>query len=198
MLLVIFSSILSFVGTNIDDLFLILVLLSQTKTKIEKTEVIIGQTIGIFLLIITSILAACGFHFFSNDYAHYLGILPIIIGIKEGMKNYLSDSRIKNKINIDNEKQIQSVFSYSKILKVLLLSLANGIDNITVYIPLFANFTVEQILISSLSIMLMAVLWCFFAEKLLSFSFIKNKIECYQTFLVPAIYILIGIMILFE
>jgi cadmium resistance protein CadD (predicted permease) len=63
MLGILITSIASFASTNIDDIFILMILYSQVNEKIKKRDIVIGQYLGIGILVVLSILGAFGLHF---------------------------------------------------------------------------------------------------------------------------------------
>lgn len=134
---VIISSIFSFIGTNLDDLLVVMFLFCRAQKKRARRGIFIGRVLGIILLISLSLLGAYGIRFLSDDHVKYLGFFPIFLGMK-----YLYDTR-KNAERTDEMsklKQMKNQSEISSIFHAIMLCFANGADNIGVYIPLFASF----------------------------------------------------------
>jgi cadmium resistance protein CadD (predicted permease) len=85
-----------------------------------------------------------------------LGIVPIIIGLKK-----LKDLREENN-NFQDLKENRGIFKSkgSKTFLVSSVTIANGGDNIGVYIPIFTSINIEQALVIILTFVLMIGLWC--------------------------------------
>ncbi len=82
MLETIITAILSFASTNIDDIFVLMILYAQVNEKMKKRDIVLGQYLGIGILVALSILGAFGLHFLPQKYTGALGLLPIALGIK--------------------------------------------------------------------------------------------------------------------
>lgn len=192
---VIISSIFSFISTNLDDLLVVMFLFSQAQGKRAKNGIFIGRVFGIILLLGLSLLGAYGIRFLSNDHVKYLGFFPILLGMK-----YLYDARNhEEKSNeMSKTKQMKNQSGISSIFHTIVLCFANGADNIGVYIPLFANFDLEQSVVSFILFILMAFIWCLLAERFANIRQMKVLINKYQHILIPAIYIILGVMILLK
>ena len=83
-------SITSFIGTNIDDMFINTLFFSEAETKADSKRVVCGKYLGMGILIILSILGAFGLQFLPQHYIGYLGLVPICLGIKEIIVNIKS------------------------------------------------------------------------------------------------------------
>ena len=57
MLTTIMTSILSFIGTNIDDTFVLAVWFSQVDASLRRRDIVIGQFIGFEILVLVSVLS---------------------------------------------------------------------------------------------------------------------------------------------
>jgi cadmium resistance protein CadD (predicted permease) len=127
-------AVTAFIATNVDNLFLLLALYSETKLK--SVHILLGQLAGLGALILVSVIAASATVRISSSWLSLLGGLPLALGIRGAMKCFGSN-RIAQPAN---NLPIHSATRRSDILLVATLTAANGGDNLAVYIPLFANF----------------------------------------------------------
>lgn len=74
--------------------------------------------------------------------------------------------------------------------------MANGADNIGIYVPIFSRYTSSQVVVTLLVFAVMLALWCYLGEKILNFPFIKKTLERYKHILVPVVFIALGCYIL--
>lgn len=183
------SYIVSFIGTNIDNLFVIMLLYAQSDDMIRKRSIVIGQYIGIEILVGFSIPGAYGLNFIPQKYIGLLGLIPIALGIKE----WVTYKKKGEKDVLDKMPGTQST-----VFSVVLVSVANGADNIGVYIPLFTGYSVAQILITVTIFVLMMALWCFLGEKITGISRIKDAIMKYKNIAVPILFFALGIYIMIK
>ena len=77
----------AFVSTNIDDIFLLIVFFSNS-LKFSKYQVVIGQYIGIGLLIAISIIASFISLVIPSFLIGFMGLIPMVIGIKKLTEYY--------------------------------------------------------------------------------------------------------------
>ncbi len=177
------TSFLSFVGTNIDDIFVLMLLFAQVCGKKSFFPMLFGRYLAMLTVLAISFLGAFGLSFISADYIKFLGFLPIFLGIKAIFEH-------KNEEN-QNETKLTSL-----VWSTTLITLANSADNIGVYIPLFTGYTWSQVLITVAVFLIMTFLWHVLGMKLASLPFLKKMIEQYKIIAVPVIYILLGLYIL--
>ena len=78
-----------------------------------------------------------------------------------------------------------------------LITIANGADNIGVYIPLFAGFSLWQMGTALSVFSLMTGLWCLLSIRLSDLPVLQKLLRKYKPVLIPAVYILLGLYILF-
>ena len=181
--------ITSFIATNIDDLFIDTLLFASAKTKTESRNIFIGKYIGIGTLLLVSIAGVYGVKFFPHRFISLLGLVPVALGIKEIIESVKSEADC-------NENNIAEK-SLNMLLNTALITIANGADNIGVYIPLFAGFNLWQIMLTTAVFAVMIAVWCSFGKALASLPTLKNNIQKYRKIIVPTVYILLGVYILF-
>lgn len=66
MLATIITSIFSFIGTNIDDTFVLAVWFSQVNGSLRRQDIVFGQLIGFEFLVLISVFAAYGLSFYRR------------------------------------------------------------------------------------------------------------------------------------
>lgn len=206
----IITNIISFVSTNLDDIFVLTIFFSQVGSKVKKTDVVFGQYLGIGLLVLISITASYGLSFISSDKLGLLGFIPIILGIKSwidykkesrnAVSSEVDKERVENQITVENagNKNILAGIIRPQILNVMFVTIANGADNIGIYIPLFSRYSPSQLVITIIVFSMMVALWCFLGFKLANFPFIKQQLEKYKHIAIPFVFIALGIYIILE
>ena len=83
---VILTSIVSFAGTNIDDIFVLMVLFAKAERRQERAKIVAGQYLGIGLLTLLSIAGARGFQAVLADSIWMLGAVPVFMGVRFWVK----------------------------------------------------------------------------------------------------------------
>lgn len=223
MISVIVTTIFSFVSTNIDDIFVLMLFFSRVGEQLQRNHIIIGQYLGIITLILISILGSSGLTIIPQQYSGLLGIVPILLGIKEWLE-YRKDKKdgvrlneieakeltIKEKLtskeNVISDIHIDLIQAKMKgvlnklihpgVLNVFLVAIANGVDNIGVYIPLFSRLNVFELIVTIIIFLLLTAVWCIIGERLINFPRIRQTIQKYKDIVVPVTFIVIGILIL--
>lgn len=211
----IIKAIVSFASTNIDDIFVLMLFFSQVSAVIKKSHIIIGQYLAIGTLTIISIIGAFGVSVIPKEYIGLLGLAPISIGIKAWAEHRKEGNKIEDtdvhKRSKDQNNELKEI-SYTKnsimifikrfinpaIVKVFCVTLANGGDNIGIYIPLFSSMSLSDILVTITTFALLIALWCFIASKLVEHPLVQKNIEKCKDIFVPIVFIGLGIFILIE
>lgn len=130
-----------FIGTNIDDVFVLLAFFSDKRIHIK--EIVIGQYLRILALIIGSFALSFGAKKISQSYIGLLALFPLLLVLKklwEVFKPFSSDED-------DEEIGIGAFTKSAKIFSIAGVTMANGGDNLGVYVPLFATKTVEVLIL---------------------------------------------------
>lgn len=204
MISVIISAVISFISTNIDDILVLMILFSKADSKEKRKHIFIGQYIGIGILVLISVLGALGLSIVPEKYVGFLGIVPIFIGINEFYEYKTGIEEDTEVLEIEEGWAKASILNSLKkhipldAVKVSMISIANGADNIGIYIPMFRVMTPMDLVITILIFAIMIALWCIVAIKLVNYPFIKDKIEKYKGILVPVVFIALGVFILVE
>lgn len=186
---VFFTSIAAFISTNLDDIFMLTLFFAQAKGRKGALKVVAGQYIGMGCLAALSILGALGTQLVPQRYVGLLGFVPLCLGIKAWM-DYRSQG------NKSRQEEETSETPGIGIISVALVTMANGGDNIGVYIPVFSGYSAGELAEALAVFAMMTALWCRLGYSLGNHPGIKEKIERYQHILVPLILSALGVIIL--
>ncbi|OPA42423.1 quaternary ammonium transporter [Bacillus cereus] len=200
MITTIISSVVAFATTNIDDIFILLVLFSQVRTEVLRKEdravrekamrkklyIVIGQYLGFSMIIFLSIVGSLSSFFIPVSWIGVLGFVPIYMGVK-GLFSLRS-----NKSNKVIDKASSSLF------KVAAITLANGADNISIYIPMFTSQSLEANIVTLIIFFCMIAIWCSISYTLLRAPILAKVLERNCHIIVPIVLIGLGMFILFR
>ena len=183
----------AFAATNIDDIFVLMMFFSSSYMTFPVKQVVLGQYIGIGLLVAISALGS----FISLAVPTYiialLGIVPIVIGVKK-LVVFRKKNESNSKQAVQNKKKNNLVFT-----AVAAVTFSNGGDNIGVYTPLFAKYnSVSQITALVTIFMAMTAVWCIAAYYLVNHPLVASKIRRIGHIILPFVLIGLGIYILTE
>ena len=130
---ILLTSILAFISTNIDDVFLLMLFFGNKRFK--EREIVVGQFLGIAALIAVSFAVSFIGLVIDKAYIGLLGFLPIYFGIRGIIQ-------LRTKQIHEEGKVIEPKSNRNNIFTVAGTTIANGGDNIGIYVPLFATILV--------------------------------------------------------
>lgn len=189
---------IAFIATNIDDIVILLLFFSQINTNFRPRHIVAGQFLGFTVLLILSLSGLFGGLVLSKNWIGLLGLLPISIGISS-LVNWDKDSS-KEVVAATEEATTSTITSFfsAQVYSVAVVTIANGSDNISVYIPLFASCNLESfLLIIGLFFLLLGV-WCYIAYKLINNRVIAEVFTHYVKNFVPFVLIGLGAFIVLK
>ena len=178
------SSVVAFIATNIDDMFINMLLFASAKNKKDDLAIVTGKYLGTGALVLVSLAMAYGVQALIGEYIHWLGIVPVALGAKEIYSN------------IKGEEDEEIKLSHNFVWSTAVITVANGADNIGVYVPLFAQFSMYQLGVMAVVFCVMTALWCFLGKMVTNLPVIKNIMEKYSAVITPLVYISLGVYIL--
>lgn len=181
----ILTAALSFVATNLDDIVILMLLFSLAKTPGNCIAVTAGQFLGVGILTCAGLLGAMGLGLLPVAYLRWLGLVPLFLGIRGWMQRKEADS-------------VEALPGAGKgqVFSVALLTVANGGDNLGVWIPLFAAYSSAQRLMAAVVFAAMTGVWCFLGRNLSKLPGVNGFLQRNSRTLVPWVLMLLGLYIL--
>ena len=186
----IITSALAFMSTNIDDIFILILFYGNKKFK--DLEILTGQFLGILTLITISLIGSLVGLFIDQAYVGLLGLVPIYLGVR-GIWRLLS-----SELESDQANDLSRNESRSNVLTVAGVTVANGGDNIGIYIQLFATLTWTHKLSMVTVFLVMTFLWCMIAKYLTKHPYISKSVDKYGHLITPFVLVLLGLYILYQ
>lgn len=195
----IIKAIATFTVTNLDDIMILTLFFAQVNVLFHPRQIVIGQYLGFILLILTSLLGFFGNFLIPTDLLKFLGVIPVILGITYLLKEEEEEEEDKENIiiNQDNPNWLTRILS-PQTYGVAAVTIANGSDNISVYLPLFASSTLQGLVITIITFLILVAVWCFIAYKLTNVGSIDRILNNYGNTLVPCVLIGLGVYIVQE
>jgi cadmium resistance protein CadD (predicted permease) len=182
-------AIVLFVSTNIDDLVVLAGFFAHPRFRAR--DIVAGQYAGLAVLFMVSATGALLSLVIPKAYLGMLGIFPILVGIRKLLE--LSPDLAE----ADPTKALGvTTGSYGNIASVALVTIANGGDNIGVYMPSFAVHSGGQIAIIALVFVAMTALLCMLAHWMVSHPRLGAPLRRYGHIFAPLVLIGLGILII--
>jgi len=204
LILIIISALGAFIVTNIDDIFVLMMLFSmarsQSKTsngltvnkvskRINSRDIVIGQYLGFALLVLISLLATFGITLLAHQWVGLLGLIPMYLGVRLFIKGE----------DDDDDNILSRLNKFNKFyLSVAFITFANGGDNIGIYVPIFSMLETNQLIITVVTFFIMVAIWCLLGYRLARFRFVSETLEKYGRWIIPIVFIGLGIYIMLE
>jgi cadmium resistance transport/sequestration family protein len=185
----------AFTATNLDDILILLLFFSQVNAVFRRRHIVFGQYLGFTALVLASLPGFFGRLIFPPDWIGMLGLLPIAIGLSRLLNPETDDSEAEAELE-QSEKSFFSSFLSPQTYSVAAVTVANGGDNIGIYVPLFASNTLESLAVILAVFFAMVGVWCYAAYRLIQMRAIADTLTRYGNQLVPFVLIGLGIAIL--
>ena len=171
----------AFAVTDIDDLVLLVLWFSQPGRRVAS--IVIGQYLGIGALVVVSAVAALLSLVMPLPWLAWTGLLPIGLGIRLLLTG-------------ETDQAEGAAAAATSPMAVAGITIANGGDNLGVYVPLFAS----QPDAAGTYVLIFAVgtaVWCGLGYALVSHPIAANTLQRWGDRILPWALIAIGIHILF-
>jgi cadmium resistance protein CadD (predicted permease) len=184
-------AIVLFLSTNVDDLVMLIAFFANSRFRAR--DVVAGQYAGTAVLFIVSAAGALLSLVIPEAYLGLLGIFPILVGIGK-----LLELRPDRAEAAPTEDLVATTGSHGNIASVALVTVANGGDNIGVYIPAFAVHSGSQVAIIAVVFVAMTALLCLLAHWMVSHPRLGTPLRRYGHILAPLVLIALGILIIYN
>ena len=201
------SGVAAFAATNLDDLFLLMLYFSRANNDPQRERnIIAGQYLGFCVLVLISVLGYLGSLLIPRHYVGLLGILPILLGVRELLALRRAEEQEEQGPENETQESARPGIWRSWLLNwvspqvssIGVVTIANGSDNLAIYTPLFAAGGVTEMLIIIVVLLLMVRVWCFIADWLAENPVTAGPLRRYGQLLMPFVLIGIGLTILIE
>ncbi|MEG4272128.1 MULTISPECIES: cadmium resistance transporter [unclassified Microcoleus] len=189
------TGITAFTATNLDDILILLLFFSQVNAVFRRRHIVFGQYLGFTALVFASLPGFFGRLIFPPDWIGMLGLLPIAIGLSRLLNQETDDSEAEAELE-QSEKSFFNSFLSPQTYSVAAVTVANGGDNIGIYVPLFASNTLESLAVILGVFFAMVGVWCYAAYRLIQMRAIADTLTRYGNHLVPFVLMGLGFAIL--
>ncbi|WP_433262457.1 cadmium resistance transporter [Micromonospora vinacea] len=171
-----------FAATDIDDIVILTLFFVAARTTGQPRtwEIVAGQYLGIGALAVASAVIAGGLLVVPDPWTGLLGLLPIALGVRA--------------LRGSGDDEAPAVVTGA--LGVAGVTIANGADNVAVYVPVFRALGVADSAVFLLVFVLLIALWCVAGAWLGGHRRVVRLVERAGAWLVPTIFIAIGLVIL--
>lgn len=199
------TGITVFAATNIDDILILMLFFSQVNDTFRSRHIITGQYLGFTALVIASLPGFFGGLIVPRAWIGLLGLVPIVIGVKQLLNRENDAFEVQTVSGVENPSPSSKsiAFSLASLLspqtyKVAIVTVANGGDNIGIYVPLFASSSLVSLGVILGVFYLLIGVWCIVAYLLTRQPAVAKLLTRYGNAFAPFVLIGLGIFILIE
>jgi cadmium resistance protein CadD (predicted permease) len=178
----IITSLLAFVSTNIDDIFILMLFYGRRNQK--SINIVLGQYLGIGTLVLISFVGAAIGSLMDQMYIGLLGLFPIYLALKNVLQQEESDDEVP--------------MAGMGIISISGVTIANGGDNIGVYVPLLTTMTVIGKVCMVVVFAIMTYAWCMAARYLARHPVVARYLDRFGNVITPLVLFALGVFILWE
>ncbi|MES3516733.1 MAG: cadmium resistance transporter [Natronomonas sp.] len=189
MLSLVVIAVIAFVATNLDDLAVLTAFCGHERYRFR--EILLGQYLGFGLLVAVSLVGGVGVARFFTEHVRWLGILPIVVGAVWYLR-----TRDRTERAASDRPAVAGSASRSRTMVVAGVGVADGGDNIAVYIPLFAALGLDETILVAGIFLVAAGLWVLLARWLGSRQVVAARVEAYGDVVLPLVFVGLGVVIL--
>jgi cadmium resistance protein CadD (predicted permease) len=190
-------------ATTFDDNIYLTLFFSKVNRTFQPRHVVIGEYLGFTVLVTVSLVGFLGGLMISDTWIGLLGFLPVTIGLIN-LFNQEEDSiqgvssNIRNHPRPSRSNSLWATLRDPQTYKVSAVTVANGGNNIAIYIPLFASTNLPSLGIILCILYLMLGLWCFLSYNLTRQPQVTIMLSRYLRRIFPFVLIWLGLSIVME
>ncbi|MFB2833312.1 cadmium resistance transporter [Floridanema evergladense] len=187
------SGLTAFSATNIDDIVILSLFFSQVNSNFRRWHIVAGQYLGFTALVMASLPGFFSSLIVPQAWIGMLGIVPIAIGINSLINR---DDDSDNEVETKSHNSVLTNLFSPQVYGVAAVTVANGSDNISIYVPLFASSTLASLPVILAVFFSMVGVWCYAAYRLTNLPAIASTLTSYGKNIVPFVLIGLGVLIL--
>ncbi|WP_245733821.1 cadmium resistance transporter [Lentzea jiangxiensis] len=170
-----------FAVTNVDDLVLLALFFARARSP---WRVVGGQYLGFTGILAVAVVGALGASLLPEQVRPWLGLLPLALGLKAAWSLWRGP---------EDEDEPDAALG---VLAMAGVTLANGGDNIGVYVPVFA--VADSLWVYVVVFLALVGVWCLAGWFLASRRVVARALAKWGHIALPVVLIAIGLLVLFS
>jgi cadmium resistance protein CadD (predicted permease) len=184
------TAVVLFAATNIDDLVMLTVLsiTSRAEGYPRRWQIWAGQYAGFAVLVAVSLAAAAGLALVPLRWLWPLGLLPLGLGL----------AKLVTAVRAHRSGRRASPAVVTGLAGVIGLTIANGGDNLSAYIPVFRTSSAGEIAVIIVVFTAGLGVVCLASILMASHRAVIEVVQRWGQWVVPVVFILIGFYIFFK
>ncbi|MEZ0052010.1 cadmium resistance protein CadD (predicted permease) [Mycobacterium sp. MAA66] len=174
-----------FASTNIDDIVVLSVLSASCVAtgRPSRRQIWVGQYLGMTALVLFSVLASRGLTLIRPDWVSLLGLIPLSLGVY----------RLATAMRAQRSDEPSAA---TGIAGVAALTIANGGDNVAAYTPIFGTQSGAETWLTIAVFAACVAAWCALGAVLVTHRRVVLALHAWGHWIVPVVYIAIGLWVL--
>lgn len=199
----------SFAITNIDDAFVLVTFFAEASTRKDITplKITLGQYLGFTVIVVISMIGFGVSLVLPSEPIGFLGLLPMLLGVWAlislifGGDDDDDEEGSHEGVSGDGEGGIRAIPERSRlgwmkgVVKVGIVTVINGGDNIGTYVPLFSQAKGAEIAVYVVVYYILMGIWCLAAYLVMKQRHVLKLAQKYADYVVPFLYMGLGIYI---
>lgn len=184
-----------FAVTNVDDLLVLAVFFGQADgNRSAAMRVVLGQYLGFAAILVASIVGGLGVGLLPEKAIPYLGLLPLLLGLRAGWNIWRERRRSED----GPDRAAATRPNKPGAWQVAAVTLANGGDNIGVYVPVFAVAGIRGMTVYIVVFLVGVAIWCAAGWFLATRPLIAKTLSRWGHLILPVVLVGIGLVIIIE
>jgi cadmium resistance protein CadD (predicted permease) len=179
-----------FAGTNVDDIVVLTVLniSSRAAGHPRRWHIWVGQYAGFTVLVAASLAAAAGLALVPEHWLWLLGLLPLGLGL----------GKLVTTIRAHRSGRYASPAVVTGLAGVIGLTIANGSDNVSAYIPVFRTSSAAGIAVIIVVFVAGVAGYCLASSWFAAHRAMTDAVQRWGQWAIPVVFILIGCYIFYK
>lgn len=194
MISTVIQAITAYSVTNLDDIVILVLLFSRLDQQFRGVHVVAGQFLGLSALVAASLLGFAGRGAVPQTWLGILGLFPVSLGCSQLLSRvaFMLSAREEVPDPIAEDIATMPGLGLSGMIAVATLTIANGSDNIGVYLPMFTQLNVQQLAFTLVVFAVLTAVWCAIAWALTRAPVLAALLKHFGHFLLPPVLLVIG------
>ena len=179
-----------FAATNVDDIVVLTVMSisSRATGQPRPWQIWAGQYAGLAVLVGASLAAAAGLALVPLHWLWLLGLVPLGLGLY----------KLAAAIRAHRAGEEASPAAVTGLAGVIGLTIANGGDNLSVYIPVFRTSSAAEVAVIVAVFLVGVALYCLASIRFAGHRAVIQAVQQWGQWIVPVVFILIGFYIFYK
>ncbi|BBD60022.1 cadmium resistance transporter [Nostoc sp. HK-01] len=192
-------------ATTFDDNLYLTAFFGKVNRHFRPQNIILGEFLGFTVLIFASLPGFLGGLILPTAWIGLLGFLPIAIGINHLLTREQAEEAVQA-VSVDfsasttkrQKKSLWATLRDSQTYRVSAVTIANGGNNIGIYVPLFASSNLPSLGVILCVCYLTVGMWCFLSYNLTRNPLLAPMLTRYGRKVFPLVLIYLGCSILIK